>query len=150
MRALHGGNSRRMGEVAVTLAEGIVAPNADLARQIGYLRPTDVTEHLPERLLTTAKRLVLELSPTARAPLPAVEGPLVGIIDRGLSDRQNRGFLTAHDVTVGHRLRQVIARAATYEECVERERLETVELGAKAHTQARFRHMIETGKPLRN
>ncbi|GEM_PF-2160746 len=150
MRGQHGGVTKRMGEVAVALAEGVVAANAELARQVGYLRPTDVTEHLPERLLTTAKTLVQEVPPFVRPSLPPVEGPLVGIIDRGLADRRQRGGLTDHDVAVGHRIRQVVARTTTYEECLERERLETVELGTKALTQARMRHMVETGRPLRN
>lgn len=150
LRGLHGASARKMGEVTVALAEGIVATNADLARGIGYLRPTDVTEHLPERLLTTAKTLVLELSVVPRPPLPALEGPLVGIIDRGLAERRARGGLTDHDVAIGHRIRQVVARTGTYEELLERERAEFVDLGGKALTQARLRHTLETGRPIRN
>ena len=150
MRRMHGDSTRRLGEVAVTLAEGIVAPNADLARFNGLLRPTDLTEYLPERLLTTAKRVAQTVVPGPSGSFPLPEGPLVGIIDRGLADRRARGGLTDHDVAVGQRIRQVIARTATYEECIDRERSETLDMGGKALTLARLRHMIEVGKPLRN
>lgn len=150
MRAMHGGSPRKLGDVVVSLAEGVVATNADLARGLGYLRPIDVTEHLPERLLTTAKSLVGEVAPTPRRVLPIVEGPLMGIIDRGLAERRARGGLTDHDVAVGHRIRQVVVRASTYEEALDRERGEFVSLGSNALTQARLRHFIETGRPLRN
>ena len=149
MRSLHGASTRRLSEVAVTLTEGKVT-STDLARQAGLLRPTDVTEFMPERLLDTAKRLVLDISPVPREPLPVGEGPLIGLIDRGLMDRKNRGALTDHDVAVGHRIRQVLARAGTYEESLERERQESIDLGAKALTLARIRHMVETGRQLRN
>jgi 3-hydroxyacyl-CoA dehydrogenase len=150
MRRLHGDSTRRLGEVAVTLAEGTVAANADLARHIGLLRPADLTEYLPERLLMTAKRVAQAVVPGTGSTFSLPEGPLVGIIDRGLADRRARGGLTDHDVAVGQRIRQVIARTATYEECLDRERSETVDMGTKALTIARLRHMIEVGKPLRN
>jgi len=150
MRIFHGDSSKRMGDVAVALAEGVIAANADLARIAGFFRPTDQSEYLPERLLTTARRLALSVEPLSRAPLPVIEGPLVGMIDRGLADRRARGGLTDHDVAVGQRIRQVVARTATYEECVERERQESIDLGVKALSLARLRHMAELGKPLRN
>ncbi|RYG25839.1 hypothetical protein EON82_05655 [bacterium] len=150
MRRMHGDSTRRLGEVSITLAEGIVASNADLARNLGLLRPTDLTEYLPERLLTTAKKVAQTVTVGTPSSFPLPEGPLVGIIDRGLSDRRARGGLTDHDVAVGQRIRQVIARTATYEECLDRERAETLDLGGKALTLARIRHMVEVGKPLRN
>lgn len=150
MRVIHGDSTRRMGDVAIALAEGVVAPNADTARLIGFLRPADLTEYLPERLLTTAQKLAQSVVPANRAELPVTDGPLVGMIDRGLADRRSRGGLTDHDVAVGQRIRQVIARTATYEECLERERQESIEIGAKALSLARLRHMVEVGKPLRN
>lgn len=150
LRSIHGGSSRRMGEVALVLAEGTVAPNPDQARSLGLLRPTDVTEYLPERLLATAKALALVAEPRPLAPFAPVEGPLVGLIDRGLADRRQRGGLTDYDVTVGQRIRQVLARTATLDECLDLERRESLELGAKALTQARIRHILDTGKALRN
>ncbi len=150
MRAIHGDSTRRMGDLAVAMAEGVVAANADLARILGFIRPTDLTEYLPERLISSARKAALSVEPIARRPLPVVDGPLVGMIDRGLADRRARGGLTDHDVAVGQRIRQVIARTATYEECLDRERQETIDLGSKALSLARLRHMAEVGKPLRN
>ncbi len=150
LRAHHGGSSRRVSEVAVVLAEGTVSPNPDQARVAGLLRATDVTEYLPERLLTTAKSLAQTV---AAQPLPTfspVEGPLVGLIDRALAERRQRGGLTDYDVTIGQRVRQILARTADYEECLELERRESLDLGAKALTQARLRHVLDTGRALRN
>lgn len=150
LRALHGDTSRKMSEVAVALAEGVVAPNADTARNLGFLRATDLTEYLPERLLTTAKNMVQTASPVPLAPFSSVDVVLVGMIDRGLATRRQRGALTDYDVTIGQRIRQIVARTADYAECVERERKESIDLGGKALGQARLRHIIETGKVLRN
>ena len=150
LRSLHGESSRRVGEVAVVLAEGTVAPNPDAARAAGLLRPTDRTEYLAERLLATAKAMALTVEPRPLVPFAPVEGPLVGLIDRGLAERRARGGLTDYDVTVGQRIRQILARTDDYESCLDLERRESIELGAKALTQARIRHVIETGKALRN
>ena len=150
MRAYHGEGSRKMSEVAAALAEGVVAPNADTARALGFLRETDAIEHLPERLMSAAKDLAK--AATAR-PLPdfvPTEPVLPGLIDRALTDRRQRGGLTEFGVSIGHRIRQVVARTDGYAACVERERKESLDLGARALTQARIRHLIETGKPLRN
>ena len=150
LRSLHGSSSRKVGEIAITLTEGTVFSNPDLARAAGLLRATDVTEYLPDRLVTRAKELTRVVSAQPLAPFPPIEGPLVGMIDRGLAERRNRGSLTDYDVTVGHKIRQLMARTMDYEECLDLERKESIELGGKALTQARLRHVLDTGKALRN
>lgn len=150
LRGLHGESSKKLSELAVAMAEGWIAPSADLARQTGLLRSSDVTVYASERLLSTAKEVALNAQPRPRPSLPMAEGPLVGLIDRGLTERRMRGGLTDHDVAVGHRIRQVLARTTSYEEALERERRESIDLGSKALTLARLRHALETGRPIRN
>ena len=150
LRSLYGDSSKRMSEIAANLAEGLVAENADAARVVGYLRPGDRTEHRSDRLLETAKNLVRTISAEARRPFVPIESVLVGMIDRNLVERRQKGMLTEYEVAIGQRIRQVLARTSDYEECLERERRETVELCSKALTQARLRHRLEVGKPIRN
>ena len=150
LRSLYGDSPKRMSEIAANLAEGLVAENADAARVVGYLRPGDRTEHRSDRLLETAKNLVRTISVEARRPFVPIESVLVGMIDRNLVERRQKGMLTEYEVAIGQRIRQVLARTSDYEECLERERRETVELCSKALTQARLRHRLEVGKPIRN
>ena len=150
MRALYVETPKRMGEITVALAQGFVADNAPLASNTGYLRPEDRIEHLPERLLLTAKNLVQGGQKTAQRAFARAEPVLVGIIDRGLVERRQRGQLTEYDAAIGQRIRQILARTANDEECLDRERNESIELAGKALTQARLRHALDVGKPLRN
>ena len=150
LRSMHGGLSRRMAEVVTTLTEGFVATNADAARGAGLLYTESRTEFLPERLLETAKGMVGEATARRMGEFAPVEPVLVGLIDRSLAERRGRGALTEFDVAVGQRIRQIVARTGDYEECLLRERKETVDLAGKALTQARLRHLIEVGRVLRN
>lgn len=150
LRLLHGASPKKLAEISALLTEGTMAANPDLARHLGLLRPEDVTEPAEDRLLTTAKSLALSISPLPRGSMHEVTGPLGGMIDRELAERRHRGTLTDHDVAVGQRMRQIVARTTSYEESLERERTEFLELCGKALTQARLRHTVETGRPLRN
>ena len=59
-------SAKRLSEVALNLALGAVAPTADHARVLGYLRATDVTVYHPDRLLYEAKRLAMTSMPSPR------------------------------------------------------------------------------------
>jgi 3-hydroxyacyl-CoA dehydrogenase len=147
MNNTHG--AKRLSEAAMTLVEGITADNADHARQVGYLRPTDVTVYHPDRLLAEARRLAVEATPVPRPQWSTPEGPLGGMIDRLVTDARGRG-MTEHDQTIGQKIRTIFVRSTSYEDALARERQEFMELCSRAHTMARIRHMLETGKPLRN
>lgn len=143
-------NAKRLSEVALNLVHGRVAPSADMARMYGYLRNTDITCYHPDRILTRAKEAVLEAKRTPKPTWSPTVGPLVGMIDRELEVGEKKGEFSEYDVQIGNRIKQVYARATSYEDAVGRERLEFVELCRNALTTARIRHMLETGKPLRN
>lgn len=143
-------NAKRLAEVAATLTLGQTAANAEQARQMGYLRSTDVTVHHPDRLLHEAKRVVLDVQPVERPRWGAPVGPLVGMIDQAQSELKRQGKLSDHDEFIGDRLKWIMAKTAFYEEAVDRERIAFHELCAKALTVARIKHMLENGKPLQN
>ena len=55
-----------------------------------------------------------------------------------------------YDEIIGGKLKQIIARSSSYEDALQRERAEFVDLCGRALTHARIKHMLDTGKPLRN
>jgi 3-hydroxyacyl-CoA dehydrogenase len=78
-------NARRLAEVTLTMAQGTIAPNADAARQLGYLRSTDQTVYNPDRLIFLAKQAALEAKPQPLETWKTALGPLGGMIDEGIS-----------------------------------------------------------------
>ena len=142
--------SKYIAETALLLNLGTVAPNADLAREEGYLRKTDVTIYHPDRLIMEAKKAALTVKPYDLPAWEPAEGPLGGMIDKLQDDAEKRGELTNYDTVIGDKIKAVFVKSATYEDALMREREEFVDLCGKPLTLARIRHMLENGKPLRN
>lgn len=92
----------------------------------------------------------MSASPLMRPEWKPVGGPITGMIDKGIADGRSAGRLTEYDETIGQKVKSVFAKAKTYEEALDRERIEFTELCFKALSQARIRHMLENGRPLRN
>jgi 3-hydroxyacyl-CoA dehydrogenase len=150
MRLAHEQSASKLAELAALLAEGRVSTSAPDAAQLGYLRPTDVIEFLPDRLLWQAKRTALTAKPTGVPKWSPVAGPLAGMIDRALADRRAQSVLTDYDVQIGERIKGVFVRSMTYEDALAKERAEFIDLLGRPFTQVRLKHMRDTGKPLRN
>lgn len=150
MRLHNQSSTRRLTDAARSLVTGAISASADEARQLGYLRPEDVTCYHPDRLLSTAKRLALEVKRTPRPEWLVVEGPLNGVIEREIEGLQQRGTITEYDKTLADRIRFIMAKAASYENALQLERKDFVDLAFRAMSHARIRHMLENGKPLRN
>lgn len=144
------GGAKALAETVSRLALGTVSTNADEARGPGYLRPTDVTVYHPDRLLSEAKKLALEALPSPVLGWTPAVGPLLGMARKGLEDLAKAGDLTQHDVVIGDRIAQVFAKPTTVEQAYETERVLFVELCREGLSLARMKHMLETGKPLRN
>jgi 3-hydroxyacyl-CoA dehydrogenase len=154
MRNYNQFSAKRLEEVTMTMARGEVATNAEQARSLGYLRPTDSTVFHPDRLLFEAKKAALALPLTTgnlgRPAWKTITGPLSGMIDRSLETAWKKGEMTEYDLLIGNRLKQIVSRANNYENSLERERSEFLELCNQALTHARIKHMLDSGKPLRN
>ena len=131
------------------LLAGTTAGNADQARKLGILRPTDRTVYHPDLLATEAKRLAMQAEATPPIEWNPVAGLFGGMMDQAVASQREKGDLTDHDLKIGSMIKQIF-RAASYEDALRLEREEFVELCSKPHTQARIRHMLDTGKPLRN
>lgn len=143
-------SAQRLSEVAMNVTEGLTGNNADHARSLGLLRSTDVTIYHPDRLIADAKKLAQTALPTVRPSWKTPEGPLSGMIERSMQQARSDGRLSEYDEVIGNKIKQVYAKSESYEDALQRERSEFLELCFKALTQARIKHMLENGKPLRN
>lgn len=150
MRLHAQGSAKRLSETAMLLTEGVAAPNADVARELGYLRETDMTVYHPDRLMLEAKYAALRAQPYDLPEWKAVEGPVGGMIDRLQDAAKNRGALTDYDETIGDKIKAVFTRPNSYEDALAKEREEFIDLCGRPLTLARIRHMLDNGKPLRN
>lgn len=150
MRLYNGPTAKVLAETALSLTEGRVAANADEARELRLIRPTDLTVYHPDRLIAEAKQEVLKATPVARPEWKPIEGPLTGMIDRLMEQARSKGTITEYDESIGQKIKSVFSKTESYEDACERERTEFAELCFRALSQARIKHMLENGKPLRN
>ncbi len=137
-------------EAARILTLGTVSTNADEARRLGFLRREDVTVYHPDRLLSEAKALALTAVPIPERTWSEVGGPVSGMIDQMLDQLQASGEITDHDHYIGDQVKAVLAKATSFEDALDKERECFERLLEEGLTLARIRHMLETGKPLRN
>jgi 3-hydroxyacyl-CoA dehydrogenase len=142
--------ARLLSETVGRMLSGAVSSNADEARTLGYLRPTDITSYHPDRLIHDAKLVAMSVSPRPEEPLVHMAGPLGGMIDALLADRLKSGDITEYDEQIGLRLKTIFVKSSSFEDGLERERQMFLELCAKNLTLLRIKHMLENGKPLRN
>jgi 3-hydroxyacyl-CoA dehydrogenase len=143
--------------------KGRVSKSAHEACEMGLLQPQDTILFNPHELLYVAIRKARALAEAGHAPPLAPRAVKVagraGIatLEYQLVNLRDGGFISAHDYRVG--------RAAAVALCggeidggslvdeqwlLDVERREFVALARSPETRARLRHMLETGKPLRN
>ncbi|MBX3118914.1 MAG: enoyl-CoA hydratase/isomerase family protein [Fimbriimonadaceae bacterium] len=144
------GGLKSVAEAALRLSQGYTSANADEARAKGYLRPTDVTVYHPDRLLTEAKKLATTVKPIGSPEWLTLSGPLVGMIDQLQNEAKAKGEMSDHDEVIGDKMKAVFAKATSFEDALAVERAGFVDLCKQGLSQARIKHMIEIGKPLRN
>jgi 3-hydroxyacyl-CoA dehydrogenase len=142
--------AKGLADTVLRMVHGVVSSNADDARGLGYLRPTDVTIYHPDRLIYDAKKLALDVKALEEEPLMPAGGPLPGMIDTLLEQKRTKGDITEYDEQIGLKIKSVFSKATSFEEAIERERQVFMDLCGKSFTLARIRHMLESGKPLRN
>ena len=145
-----------------TIAMAEVSKSAAQARAYGYLRPRDTVIMNSFELLHVAKSEVRALYESGyRPPLPK-QFPVAGktgiaTLKMMLVNMRDGGFISAHDFEVSSRLAdalcggEVEAGSLVDEDWILKlERKHFVELLKNPKTQARIKHTLETGKPLRN
>ena len=144
------------------IAPARVSKSAADAKKLGFLRTSDGITMNRDRLLGDAKRAALALVDGYAAPqavrlaLPGAAG--IAAIREKLDAEAEAGRLTAHDRVVGEALAVVLSGGADVDPSrpleenavLALEKAAFVDLLATQATVARVRHMLETGKPLRN
>ena len=150
MRQRHESSAKSLAEAAKFMVQGVVASNADEARKLGYLRRTDVTVYHPDRLIFEAKKLALEAVPNPETAWNEVGGPVGGMIEQAYNDLVKSGDISDHDRVVGEQLRHVFVKPKSFQEALDKERDGFEALLSQGLTVSRIKHMLETGKPLKN
>ncbi len=143
------------------IALGQMSSSAHEARKMGLLRPVaDRITMNRDLLIADAKARVLDLAPDYVPPtmqtIRALGRESLGNLKYALFAFQEGGQASAHDVFIGNQIAYVLSggdgppRDVTEQDILELEREAFLKLLGTAETQARIKHMLETGKPLRN
>ena len=145
------------------IAMGEVAKSAELAREMGYLRPSDRIVLNRFELLHVAKQEARALTATAyRPPLHqrqiAVAGRTgIATLKAAMVNMKEGGFISEHDYDIGCRIAETMcggdvdAGSLVDEQwLLDLERKNFMELLATDKTQARIEHMLKHSTALRN
>lgn len=144
------------------IAPARVSASAFDARNLGYLRATDGITMNRSRLIADAKARALSLAEGYVAPEPplvAMSGPSgASAIHNIIEGEALAGRATVHDGVVGRALANVLTggpsadplKPLTEDDVIALEREAFVDLLETPATVDRVKHMLATGKPLRN
>jgi 3-hydroxyacyl-CoA dehydrogenase len=140
-----------------------VSTSAVEAKELGLLRKDDVVAFHAHELLHIAKQQALALAESGyRPPLPARRVQVAGNVGIAtfkmmLVNMLEGRFISEHDAEIATRIATVLCggdvdRGAVVDEewLIRLEREHFVALAQMPKTQARIKHMLDTGKPLRN
>ena len=144
------GRAKDVAEMAARLVQGTTASGAYAARKLGFLRESDEIVVQPDALLAAAVRAARNVRPDPTPAWTPVGGPLPGMIDDQFQRLRAKGEATELDILIGERIKSIFIKATDPIDSAERERLEFMDLIRRPLCQARIRHMIENGRPLRN
>ncbi|MFH1852754.1 MAG: 3-hydroxyacyl-CoA dehydrogenase NAD-binding domain-containing protein [Candidatus Neomarinimicrobiota bacterium] len=146
-----------------TIGFAKVATSAEEAKYVGYFLKTDTIVLNSEHLIKVAKDKVLELAEGYQPPVYRDDIKLPGAGGRTAMNLAIKGFkmqgkLSDHDEKIGQKLAWVLTggdRAGLTKKVDEQylldiEREAFVSLAGEPLSQARMKHMLKTGKPLRN
>jgi 3-hydroxyacyl-CoA dehydrogenase len=145
-----------------TLATSKVSTSAEEARRLGFLRPCDGISVNGDLLLAEAKAQALALVRGHYRPAPPSLIRVVGergyaALESVLHIMHTGRHITDHDVVVSKKLGYIMCGGAVPEGTkvseaylLDLEREAFLSLCGMPATQDRMRHMLQTGKPLRN
>lgn len=150
LRLRHQDTAKDLAHAAAIVAQGFVAPNAEVAKKSGFLREGDRIEFHPDRMLFAAKQAALAASIESLPDWKATPAQAGGILDRELAELHKKQEMTDYDMVVAERVKAVFLRTAGFDEALQAERDAFAELCHRPQTEARMRYVLENGKPLRN
>jgi 3-hydroxyacyl-CoA dehydrogenase len=175
-----GGGLKEMAERAVAWAKGgdafpelqrafrqaamaEVSKSAENAREMGYLKPSDLVIFHPDELLYVAKQQARALAESgvrpalAPAQIPVAGDTGIATLKMMLVNMKEGGFISEHDYDISSRIAEVLCGGevepgslADEKWLLDLERRNFVELAKTPKTQERIEAMLKTGKPLRN
>lgn len=140
-----------------------VSFSAAQAVKIGYLLETDTIVMNRDHLISRAKEKAIELAEGYEPPvyrdnlkLPGAGGRTAMVT--GLKSFKLRGKISAHDELIGQKLAFILTggdkagltKSVDEQYLLDIEREAFISLAGEEKTQDRIRHMLKTGKPLRN
>ncbi|MBK7830539.1 3-hydroxyacyl-CoA dehydrogenase/enoyl-CoA hydratase family protein [Nannocystis sp.] len=143
-------------------AAGKVSTSAHEARALGFLTPGDSVVFHRARVVAEAKRRAIGLAEAGYVPPDRAAAIALTSPGRGASLLMGAqmffwgGYASAHDQKIAQKIAQVLCGgmtgkpSATAQELLDREREAFCSLAGEPATVARIKHMLETGKPLRN
>lgn len=146
-----------------TIGFAKVATSGEEAKHVGYFLKTDTIVLNSEHLIKTAKDKVLELAEGYQPPAYRDDIKLPGAGGRTAMNMAIKGFkmqgkLSDHDEKIGQKLAWVLTggdkagltKKVDEQYLLDIEREAFVSLAGEPLSQARMKHMLKTGKPLRN
>ena len=150
-----------VGKVFETISLAKIAKSADEARDYLFLRPGDQITMNRYRLLADAKARALALADGYTPPQPveiSLPGPSARVgLEMVVDGFRKRGLATPHDVNVSGALAIVLSGGdtdikdvVTEDDLLALEKDQLTRLTRFPETIARVRHMLKTGRPLRN
>lgn len=151
-----------VNQVFETIAMAKVSTSAQEAAKLGYLRPQDGISVNGDHLLYDAKRRVLSLAkqgyqPPKRSKIPVVGEAGYATLCLGAETMRFGGYVSDHDLKIAKKLAFVLAGGRVPEGTLvdeqyllDLEREAFLSLAGEPKSQARMRHMLTKGKPLRN
>ena len=140
------------------IAAGVTASSPLEAMPLKMFRALDQFTMNRDRVLAAAKTRVISMidgyqPPVQKRLVPTHIGPLIQRCEELRDAKQ----ISPHDLTVGHALAKILCDSAvdkesylTEDELFEREREAFLGLVQTPQTIARIRHMLATGRPLKN
>ncbi len=146
-----------------TIGFAKVATSGEEAKHVGYFLKTDTIVLNSEHLIKTAKDKVLQLAEDYEPPIYRDDIKLPGAGGRTAMNLAIKGFkmqgkLSAHDEKIGQKLAWILTggdkagltKKVDEQYLLDIEREAFVSLAGEPLSQARMKHMLKTGKPLRN
>ncbi len=144
-------------------AMGEVSKSAENAREMGYLKASDLVIFHPAELLYVAKEQARAMAesgvrPTlAPAQIPVAGDTGVATLKMLLVNMKEGGFISDHDYEIASRIAEVVCGGEVTPGSIvdekwllDLERRNFVELAKTPKTQERIEYMLKSGKPLRN
>jgi 3-hydroxyacyl-CoA dehydrogenase len=148
--------------VFLTIGLAKVSTSAVEAQQMGFLRSNDQISVNRDHLFHDARQTVLDMvaegyTPPRPTALRVVGRSGYGNFLAGLHNMYTGRFISSYDRHIGKKLAYVLSGGdvpdgsrVSEQHLLDLEREAFLSLCGEAKTQERMRHMLETGKPLRN